>query len=128
MATNRQQVRMLKALAHPVRLEIVDILSAREECVCHLCAAIGKPQPYISQQLAVLRKAGLVEDVQCGLYVYYRLKDDRVLELRDLVRAMAGESEEDRDLEAEKVKGSEALPGCDCPHCVEARGSTRDRT
>jgi DNA-binding transcriptional ArsR family regulator len=49
-----------KALAHPVRLQILDMLRSGEVCVCHMEAVLGKRQAYISQQLMVLRDAGLV--------------------------------------------------------------------
>jgi DNA-binding transcriptional ArsR family regulator len=43
-----------KALAHPVRLQILDMLRSGEVCVCHMETALGKRQAYISQQLMVL--------------------------------------------------------------------------
>ena len=64
-----------KALAHPVRLQILDMLRGGELCVCHMETALGKRQAYISQQLMVLRDAGLVESRKEGLSVYYRLTD-----------------------------------------------------
>jgi hypothetical protein len=45
----------------PARLRIVDMLRRREECVCALQEALDRPQPYVSQQLRVLCKAGIVE-------------------------------------------------------------------
>jgi DNA-binding transcriptional ArsR family regulator len=44
-----------KALAHPVRLQILDMLRSGEACVCHMETALNKRQAYISQQLMVLR-------------------------------------------------------------------------
>ena len=52
----------LKLLAHPERLRILDAVRRDAECVCHLEALLGKPQPYVSQQLRLLRDAGLIED------------------------------------------------------------------
>ncbi|MGC8837834.1 MAG: ArsR/SmtB family transcription factor [Anaerolineae bacterium] len=118
MTVVRNEVRLLKALAHPVRLRILEILCQREECVCHLNAILGKTQPYVSQQLAVLRRAGLVEDVRIGQHTYYRVRDGRLAELRALVRDMVG-------LPAEGSAASEPSPypleGCSCPRCREAR-------
>ena len=65
-----------KALAHPVRLQILDMLRSGEACVCHMETALGKRQAYISQQLMVLRDAGLVDARRDGLQVFYRLTDD----------------------------------------------------
>ena len=56
----QKQAQLFRALSHPVRLRILDILSRQEACVCHLTAILGKRQPYVSQQLATLRDAGLV--------------------------------------------------------------------
>lgn len=111
------EARLLKALAHPVRLRMLEILCQGEECVCHLSATLGKTQPYISQQLAVLRRAGLVEDVRVGQYTYYRVRDQRLLALRDLVREMAGPSGETSPIS----EPAPPLEGCSCPRCREAR-------
>ena len=91
MWARQTQVRLLKALAHPVRLQIVTLLCQGDQCVCHLRALVGKPQPYVSQQLAVLNRAGLVETTRDGLHIYYRVKDERVAELCALTREMAGQ-------------------------------------
>ncbi|MBC6935412.1 MAG: ArsR family transcriptional regulator [Chloroflexi bacterium] len=64
---------VFRALAHPVRLHILDLLRGGEICVCQIEAALGKRQAYISQQLMVLREAGLVETRKEGLQVFYRL-------------------------------------------------------
>ena len=54
-----KQAQVFRALAHPVRLRILDILSKQEACVCHLTAILGQRQPYVSQQLATLRESAL---------------------------------------------------------------------
>lgn len=95
-----------KALAHPVRLQIVDLLRGGNACVCHLETALGKRQAYISQQLMVLREAGLVDSRKDGLQVFYRLSD-RVTE--ELLQAALG------DVDAAMCS---PLEGCPCPHCA----------
>ena len=65
----------LKLLAHPERLRILDAIRRDAECVCHLEALLGKPQPYVSQQLRLLREAGLIDDRKQGQNVYYALAD-----------------------------------------------------
>ena len=96
-----------KALAHPVRLQILDMLRSGEVCVCHMETALGKRQAYISQQLMVLRDAGLVESRKDGLSVFYRLIDDVVL---DLLEAALGPVEDN---------APDILETCPCPHCAE---------
>jgi DNA-binding transcriptional ArsR family regulator len=87
----------LHLLSLPARLRIVDMLRRREECVCALQEALGRPQPYVSQQLRVLRKAGIIERRRGGRrgggderYVYYRLADPWA---RRLVEAALGSGE-----------------------------------
>ncbi len=75
----------LKVLAHPERLRILDVLRCEPECVCHLEALLGKPQPYVSQQLRLLRDAGVIVDEKQGQNVFYRLSDDEVRAWLDVV-------------------------------------------
>lgn len=70
--------RLFSLLAHPARLRILDLLRRGEARVCHLQAVLGVPQPYVSQQLRVLREAGLISQRREGLYIYYRLADPQV--------------------------------------------------
>lgn len=95
-----------KALAHPVRLQILDLLRSSDACVCHMETALGKRQAYISQQLMVLREAGLVDSRKEGLQVFYRLSD-RVTE--ELLQLALGETDAEPRL---------PLDGCPCPHCA----------
>ena len=92
-----------RALAHPVRLQILDMLRGGEVCVCHMEAALGKRQAYISQQLIVLREAGLVEARKDGLQVFYRLVDPT---LESLLTATIG-----------SVTQYTPVDGCPCPRC-----------
>ena len=75
----------LKLLAHPERLRILDAIRRDSECVCHLEALLGKPQPYVSQQLRLLRDAGVIIDEKQGQNVFYRLSDDEVRAWLDVV-------------------------------------------
>ena len=104
---DRQQARLFKTLAHPVRIAILDVLRGGEECVCHLEAVIGQRQAYISQQLAVLRKAGLIDDRRDGLNIFYRIAQPEVLRLLDTAYAMLGSDYHVR-----------APIACPCPHCL----------
>ncbi len=70
----RLTANLLKALAHPIRLQILEVLQKEgEACVCHLEIRLGQRQSYISQQLMKLREAGLVEDRRDGLNVFYAI-------------------------------------------------------
>ncbi len=75
----KAQARIMKALAHPTRLFIVDELSRGERCVCELTDMIGVEMPTVSRHLSVLRNAGIVDDEKRGAQVFYRLRVPCVL-------------------------------------------------
>ena len=65
---------IVKALAHPTRLFIVNELSKGERFVCELREEIGADISTVSKHLSVLKSAGIVEDDKRGLQVFYRLR------------------------------------------------------
>ncbi len=71
----RQAADVLKAIAHPTRIKILEVLLQDEGCVRQLEACLKKRQANISQHLAVLRKAGLVDFTEEGKERCYFLKD-----------------------------------------------------
>lgn len=81
-----QWAKLLKTLAHPVRLQILEILTDGPQCVCDLTAQLKKRQPYISQQLAILREAGLVTTVQKGWNVIYYLDETEFTRFWEIVQ------------------------------------------
>ncbi len=75
LAKYQARAKIVKALAHPARLFIVDELSrAGQRCVCELTEMIGLDISTVSRHLAVLKNAGLVEDQKRGQMVFYRLR------------------------------------------------------
>lgn len=69
------RAKILKALAHPDRLKLVDLLSDREEvCVCDLTQEVGSDMSTVSRHLRQLRTAGIVESEKRGQMVFYRLR------------------------------------------------------
>jgi len=92
------QARLLKAIAHPMRLQILDALRDGEQCVCDLETTLGLRQAYVSQQLMMLRRAGLVTDRKEGLRVYYRVSDSGVYAVLDVTRSLASRQAEKRGL------------------------------
>ena len=109
-----EQAQRFKALGHPVRLQILRVLAEGEACVCHLETVLDKSQPYISQQLAVLRDADLVNDRREGVIVYYRLADARVDQMLRLMQAAMAEQGVAIDIE---TPPSPPLANCSCPQC-----------
>ena len=107
----REQAQLLKLMAHPVRLQILEVLRCEDECVCHLSAATGKSQPYISQQLALMRNAGLIVDRKEGNNVYYGLVDGATGQ--QVLATLVG-------LGSERPSGDgghRPVAGCTCPKC-----------
>jgi ArsR family transcriptional regulator len=83
------RARIIKALAHPARLLIVDELStAGERCVCELTEMIGSDMSTVSRHLAVLKGAGLIEDEKRGQMVFYRLRVQCVVNFFDCVESV----------------------------------------
>lgn len=68
------RAKVLKALAHPTRLFIVEELEKDERCVCDLTEMIGVDISTVSKHLSVLKQAGLVADDKRGNLVFYRLR------------------------------------------------------
>jgi ArsR family transcriptional regulator len=68
------KARIIKAMAHPTRLFIVDELSRQSRCVCELTEMIGADVSTVSKHLSILRGAGIVEDEKRGVQVWYTLK------------------------------------------------------
>lgn len=74
LARFEMRARIIKAMAHPTRLFMIDELSRGERCVCELQEMVGADMSTVSKHLAVLRNAGIVQDDKRGLQVYYRLR------------------------------------------------------
>jgi ArsR family transcriptional regulator len=79
-------------LAHPVRLQLLDVLARNEGrvCVCDLEAAVPVKQPTVSHHLRLLREAGLVESEKVGQWVYYRIRRDAARALRGRIEQVLG--------------------------------------
>ncbi|MBN2084724.1 MAG: winged helix-turn-helix transcriptional regulator [Anaerolineales bacterium] len=88
-AGNRDSA-VFKSLGHPARLAILDALRGGEQCVCHLENVLGMRQAYLSQQLAVLKEAGLVRDRREGWNIYYFVSRPEIWVAVETVRSMPG--------------------------------------
>ena len=87
-AKYKTQARIIKALAHPTRLFIVDELSRAERCVCELTDMIGVEMPTVSRHLSQLRNVAILEDEKRGSQVFYRLRVPCVLNFFKCVQAV----------------------------------------
>ena len=109
MTTVNPPAKLYKALMHPSRLLILEILRDGEQCVCHLEAVLGCRQAYISQHLMVLREAGLVEDRRDGARIYYRVVKPEVFNLVEYANQLSGANPNHFN----KAK----ITDCPCPKC-----------
>jgi DNA-binding transcriptional ArsR family regulator len=80
-----------KTLGHPARIRVLELLGQREHAVSELLPEIGVEPANLSQQLAVLRRAGLVETRKEGSAVYYSLTSPEVAELLRVARVILTE-------------------------------------
>ncbi|WP_063008801.1 ArsR/SmtB family transcription factor [Nocardia kruczakiae] len=77
-----------KTLGHPIRIRVLELLSEREHAVSEMLTEIGIEPANLSQQLAILRRAGLVAARREGLSVTYELTSPQVAELLAVARAI----------------------------------------
>ena len=84
------RAQIIKAMAHPSRLMIVDELSRGERCVAELTDLVGADISTVSRHLAVLRNAGLIFDDKRGNQVFYALRTPCVLNFFSCVEAVLG--------------------------------------
>ena len=106
----------IEAIASPQRVAILLAIGQGEACVCHLEAALGWRQAYISQHLMALRKTDILEDRREGRYVFYRLKNPAYLDLITASAEVCGLSFETTLI----LSNTHKNPACECPHCSSA--------
>ena len=82
------KAKVLKALAHPTRLWMVEQLANGERCVCEFAEFIDADFSTVSKHLTVLKQAGIVKDEKRGKQVFYHLKVPCVLSFMSCVEAV----------------------------------------
>lgn len=113
--TNRKLIsKLLASISKPARIEIILAIGDDEVCVCHLEAILGYRQPYISQHLMALRSAGVLNTRREGRYIFYSLRDKRMLPLIQEAGVIAGVPEDD----IKHMSKSEKISKCGCPSCT----------
>ena len=100
---------LLQVLGQSSRLQILFGIGQGEVCVCHLEALLGERQAYISQELILLKDAGLVDCRRSGRNIYYHLIDPALLENLRTFADQLGQT----ILEIEEGP----VAGCPCPRC-----------
>ena len=93
------RAQIIKALAHPSRLFIVEELTRGKRCVCELTELVGADISTVSKHLSVLKSAGIVRDEKRGNQVWYELRCTCVLGFFDCVEAVIeAVAEEEREV------------------------------
>lgn len=108
LPTDQATADLFRALMHPARIAILDLLRSGEQCVCHMECYLGKRQAYISQQLMELREKQIVADRREGPNIYYRVVRPAIFDLLDTARALLGLPQPD-------LASLEVI--CSCPLC-----------
>jgi DNA-binding transcriptional ArsR family regulator len=106
---------LLHTLGQSERLKILLAIGQQEACVCHLEAALGLRQAYISQHLMAMRQAGLVTARRDGRNIYYRLQDPSILGFIRQAGVQAGLDQ----AQMSQAQVPSLPPNCPCPHCAE---------
>ncbi len=75
-----KQAQITKAIAHPLRIAVLDFLKADPQCVCDIADHLGSERSNVSRHLSVLTNAGIIESRKEGLKVIYSLKTPCILE------------------------------------------------
>jgi len=88
---------ILKAMAHPARLFIVDSLARKSRCVAELTERIGSDMSTVSKHLSILRNAGIVRAEKKGVKIYYHLQTPCVMNFFGCVESVL-KSTADRQL------------------------------
>jgi ArsR family transcriptional regulator len=123
VASWEQRARLLRTIAHPVRLIILESLCEGPRCVTDINALIDIPQPHLSQHIAALREARLIDRyVNGSLRCYYILKPTLV---NQLIRLISGEHlEQERD-RATVIREAQRRRGTQGPNQVSATRSRK---
>ncbi len=87
---------VIKAMAHPTRLFIVDELSRQEKCVSELTALIGADTSTVSKHLTILKKAGILKDDKRGTEVYYSLRCPCIMSFFQCVESVIRENAQEQ--------------------------------
>ncbi len=80
----------LKAVAHPLRLRIIELLDDRELCVSDLIEELGTKPAVTSQQLNLMKDRGVLESRRSGTWVYYRISNPNVVRVIHCIRDHCG--------------------------------------
>lgn len=82
------QTDMLKALAQPTRLKILEFLRNGERCVCEIFPAIGEEQSNTSRHLNMMLSSGVLSRRKDGLKIYYAIRHEEIINILDTIKIL----------------------------------------
>lgn len=113
-----QHAQLLKALAHPRRLEIISLLRDQELPVCSIHSMLDLPQANISQHLIILKDAGVVSTRREGKQIFYSISNKKFIKASDLLREVLIDKNPGSDLSKElNIKMKDLVPLVHDPVC-----------
>ncbi len=116
-----RRAKVLKALAHPSRLAMLDALTEGERCVCDLQAVVGADLSTVSKHLSIMKDAGILLSEKRGLQVFYRLRVPCLLGFFPCVDAVFADPNADRvDVPLPRSRAAKQEP-CATGACAPAR-------
>ncbi|MEI8346783.1 MAG: metalloregulator ArsR/SmtB family transcription factor [Pseudomonadota bacterium] len=89
------RAKIIKSMAHPTRLLIIDELAKGERCVNELTEMVGDDKSTVSKHISVLKNAGLLEDDKRGASIYYKLKCPCVTQYFDCIEQVLKRNSKD---------------------------------
>ena len=92
---NMDKAEIFAALAHPIRLAIIDCVRGGETCVCKIADTVGAGRPNVSRHLALMVKAGVLTSRKQGLWVYYKLRCPCILDFLGCVDSVIRQRHEE---------------------------------
>ncbi len=92
-----KQAEVAKAMAHPLRIAIIDFLKNGEQCVCDIAEYVGSERSNISRHLSVMVKTGVLDYRKEGLKVIYRLKCVCILDFFSCITGVLRQQAKDND-------------------------------
>ena len=119
LARLEEAAAVLKAVAHPVRLRIVELLEPGEMTVTELLTCLGTQQAYTSQQLNILKSKGVVAARRQGNQIYYSIANPGAIKVIHCIRGQTSYEEEQRNLDgrvSEEAKPVSLDLGTGSPH------------
>ena len=90
-----KQAEIAKAIAHPIRIAIIDFLKDGEQCVCDIAEYVGSERSNVSRHLSVMLNSGLLDFRKEGLKVIYRLKCACIVDFFECVTGVLREQAEE---------------------------------